>query len=437
VEFVHPNDRASTEAEAARLAEGGTTVEFINRYRTKDGGWRWLEWSSVAVPERGRIYAAARDITDRRMSEATRRQLASIVEFSNDAIITVALDATITTWNPAAERLSGYSAEEAVGQPISILAPADAPDEMPPLLDRVSAGEDISSFEVRRVGKDGREADLLVTISPVLGPDGDVEGASMIARDITEQKRAREEIERAKEEFFGSVSHELRTPLTSIIAYGELLEEFDLENLSDQGRKAVEVIQRNAERELRLVGDMLLVTRIQEGQFSLHLAPTNLNAVVEDAVVAARPSAEKDGLELRLDAEPVPELEADPHRLGQAVDNLLSNAIKFTPAEGCIVVHLRRSGDIATIQVDDSGLGIPEEEQKRLFDRLYRARSAQEHQIQGVGIGLSIVKAIAEAHGGSVRVESEEGKGTTFTIAIPLKGEVLSAEPGVAKEEAV
>jgi PAS domain S-box-containing protein len=438
-EFVHPDDVGSTDEETAALAEGGVTVEFTNRYRTKDGRWRWLEWNSVSVPERERVYGAARDITERRVAENESRRLASIVEFSNDPIITVSLDARITTWNPAAERMSGYPAEEAIGQPVSIIAPPDEPDAVPELLERIRAGEEIAHFEVRRLGKDGRQADLLVSISPVLKLNVEIEGASMIARDVTEQRRAEAEIERAKREVFGSVSHELRTPLTSIIAYTELLKDFDIDNLSEEGQKALEVIDRNAQRELRLVGDMLLITRLQEGGFSLQLDSTDLALVVEDSIDAARRQAESAGLELRaeIDAEGVPELSGDPHRLGQAGDNLLSNASKVTPRGGWIAVRLRRRGDMAIIDVEDSGLGIPKEEQERLFDRLYRASSALQHQIQGVGIGLSIVKAIAEAHGGSVKVESEEGKGTTFTLEIPLTGADGKAETTQATEEAL
>jgi protein-histidine pros-kinase len=438
-DFVHPDDIGSTDEETSALAEGGVTVEFVNRYRTKGGGWRWLEWNAVSVPERKRVYGAARDVTERRVAENARRRLSSIVEFSNDAIITVSLDARITTWNPAAERMSGYSAEEAIGQPVSIIAPPGEPDAVPELLERIKAGEEIAHFEVRRMGKNGQVADLLVSISPVLNLDGEIDGASMIARDVTEQRRAEAEIERAKQEFFGSVSHELRTPLTSIIAYTELLRDFDAENLSEEGQKALEVIDRNAQRELRLVGDMLLVTRIQEGGFSLQLESVDLALVIEDAIDAARRPAESAGLELRsrIDAEDVPDLTGDPHRLGQAVDNLLSNAIKFTPSGGWIEVRLHRRGDTAIIDVEDAGLGIPEDEQKRLFDRLYRASSALQHQIQGVGIGLSIVKAIAEAHGGSVRVRSEEGKGTTFTLEIPLTTDGIEGDKTEATEEAL
>jgi PAS domain S-box-containing protein len=438
-DFVHPDDVGSTDEETAALAEGGVTIEFVNRYRTKDGRWRWLEWNAVSVPERGRVYGAARDITERRVAENESRRLASIVEFSNDPIITVSLDARITSWNPAAERMSGFSAEEAIGQPVSIIAPPGEPDNVPELLERIKQGEEVAHFEVRRTGKEGQEADLLVSISPVLNLDGEIEGASMIARDITAQRAAEAEIERAKQEFFGSVSHELRTPLTSIIAYTELLRDFDSDNLSEEGRKALEVIDRNAQRELRLVGDMLLVTRIQEGGFSLQLESVDLALVVEDSIDAARRPAESAGLDLRaeIEAEDLPELTGDPHRLGQAIDNLLSNAIKFTQSGGWVAVRLRRRGDTAIIDVEDSGLGIPKEEQERLFDRLYRASSALQHQIQGVGIGLSIVKAIAEAHGGSVRVESEERKGTIFTLEIPLTGTDGEGAKAEATEEAL
>jgi signal transduction histidine kinase len=181
------------------------------------------------------------------------------------------------------------------------------------------------------------------------------------------------------------------------------------------------------------------VTRIQEGGFSLQLESVELPLVIEDAIDAARRPAESAGLELRaeIEREGMPDLTGDPHRLGQAVDNLLSNAIKFTPSGGWIEVRLHRRGDVAIIDVEDSGLGIPEDEQKRLFDRLYRASSALQHQIQGVGIGLSIVKAIAEAHGGSVKVESEEGKGTTFTLEIPLTTDAAEGEKMEATEEAL
>jgi PAS domain S-box-containing protein len=433
IEFVHPDDREATAAESAGLARGEDTVEFMNRYATKDGDWVWLEWSAGTAPDTDRIYAAARDVTERQRAEAARGRLAAIVEHSTDAILTVSPQGEITTWNPAAERLFGYPADEAIGRPVSMLAPAGPADEVVRRLDGVRDAGTVGHLEECWVRRDGEPLDLVITLSYVPGAYGEAEGASLIARDVTEETRAREEIEQAKQEFFGSVSHELRTPLTSIIAYSELLAE-EAGGLSEPGRKAVEVIERNAHRQLRLVGDMLLVTRIQEERFSLVRETMSLATVVEDAVEAVGPWAQAAGLELHLQAGDLPEIDGDPGRLGQAVDNLLSNAIKYTPAGGRIDVRVIGRGESAVVEVEDSGLGIPEAELDRLFERMFRASST--HRIQGIGIGLSIVKAITEAHGGSVKVASQEGVGTTFTLEIPIGGTAMAEEARAEKEGA-
>jgi signal transduction histidine kinase len=235
-----------------------------------------------------------------------------------------------------------------------------------------------------------------------------------------DRKRAEYETERTKNEFLGLVSHELRTPLTSIIGYTELLAETEGERLSHQGSKFLEVIRRNARRELRLVGDLLLLVRIQAGSFAIEPGKADLRQIVEHAIDVARPAAERHGVALQMRADAVPECEADAHRLGQVVDNLLTNAIKFSPDGGEVGVHLGRHNGSATIEVTDTGMGIPPEERDRLFERLYRAKGATKMQIPGTGLGLSIVKAIVDAHGGAVEVYSEEGVGTTFRVELPL-----------------
>jgi signal transduction histidine kinase len=235
-----------------------------------------------------------------------------------------------------------------------------------------------------------------------------------------DRKRAEHETERTKNEFLGLVSHELRTPLTSIIGYTELLAETAGERLGDQGDRFLEVIRRNAHRELRLVGDLLLLVRIQAGSFSIEPGRADLRQIIEEAIEAARPAAERHGVALEMRADAVPECEADAHRLGQVVDNLLTNAIKFSPDGGEVGVHLGRHNGSATIEVTDTGMGIPPEERDRLFERLYRAKGATAMQIPGTGLGLSIVKAIVDAHGGAVEVDSEEGVGTTFRVELPI-----------------
>lgn len=236
------------------------------------------------------------------------------------------------------------------------------------------------------------------------------------------RRRAEEEAEQSKDEFFGLVSHELRTPLTSIIGYGELLSESESERLTDQGRRYLDVIRRNAHREMRLVGDLLLLVRIQEGTFRIEVEDVDLRRIVEQSVEEARPAATKRDIDLAAQADSTPACAGDPHRLGQVIDNLLSNAIKFTPKGGQVAVRLDSADGIAAIEVSDTGTGIPEGDQEHLFDRLYRAPSAAESAVPGVGLGLTIVKAIVDAHHGHVAVKSEPGAGATFRVELPVSG---------------
>ena len=191
------------------------------------------------------------------------------------------------------------------------------------------------------------------------------------------RREAEREAERMKDDFFSMVSHELRTPLTSVIGYAEMLLRKDGQKLSEDGLKMVDVIRRNAKRELRLVGDLLTLVRIENGRFEVEPGTVELPQVVAQAVEAAGPAAETCGVRLLVDSQPVPPFEGDPERIGQVIDNLLSNAIKFTFGEaGKVIVRAHAEGKTAVVEVEDSGRGIPKEDQERLFERLYRTKSA-------------------------------------------------------------
>jgi PAS domain S-box-containing protein len=260
-------------------------------------------------------------------------------------------------------------------------------------------------FWSERRSSDPDMLDMLTTLGRQIG--------EFIAR-----KRAESEADRLKDEFFALVSHELRTPLTSIIGYLELALEDD--GVDEEPRHFLEVVQRNAGRLLRLVGDLLFVAQFEAGKLTLDPGPVDMFAVCSESVETARPKAEAADVSLRLDAERVPALTGDAGRLGQAIDNLVSNALKFTPAGGTVEVALRRAGAELVIEVRDDGIGIPEPEQERLFDRFFRSQSAHEQAVQGVGLGLTIVKAIVDGHDGQIRVLSSEGRGTRFAITLPL-----------------
>jgi signal transduction histidine kinase len=227
-------------------------------------------------------------------------------------------------------------------------------------------------------------------------------------------------LERMKSEFVALASHELRTPLTSVLGYLQLVLDGEAGPLSEEQERLLRVVERSAVRLERLVGDVLLVAQADAGRLRLHRQPVDLGAVVRQSVEGARPSAEAAGVALELWQEPLPPILADRDRLAQVLDNLVSNALKFTPREGRVTVRCAAQGGRVEVEVADTGIGIPQEEQDQLFERFYRSSVATRQAIPGTGLGLAIVKTIVEAHDGAVRLESHEGRGTTVVVSLPL-----------------
>jgi signal transduction histidine kinase len=235
------------------------------------------------------------------------------------------------------------------------------------------------------------------------------------------------ELDRMKDDFVAAVSHELRTPLTSIRGYLELVIDEEAGTLTDEQQQFLGIVQRNAERLLRVVGDLLFVAQVDAGTLHLERAGIDVNTLAEQALFDARPAAEAKQIELRFDGAGTPELAGDPARIGQMLDNLVSNAIKFTPAGGRVDVRAFSHRDHAVIEVADTGIGIARAEHERMFERFFRTRAATEAAIQGTGLGLAIAKAVAEAHGGTISFESDEGAGTTFRVELPLARQPVRA----------
>jgi len=239
---------------------------------------------------------------------------------------------------------------------------------------------------------------------------------------LAEQNDRLLELDDLKDEFVASVSHELRTPLTSISGYLELV--LEAGKLSDEQEQFLAVVGRNADRLLRLVGDLLFVAQLKSSTVVLERSPVDLAELVDSAVQSVALVAQDRGIELTLACDALSPLEGDAGRLGQVIDNLLTNALKFTPPGGRVEVRASERDNNVRVEVRDTGKGISAEDQRHLFERFFRTSEAQTEAIQGTGLGLSIVVAIVEAHGGSVEVESELGVGTTFTIVIPTVGVV-------------
>jgi signal transduction histidine kinase len=274
-------------------------------------------------------------------------------------------------------------------------------------------GEVLSVIELARREARAPEPDLLAALTAVGGQLGQ----------FVERKRAEREAERLKDEFFTLVSHELRTPLTSIIGYLEVLREAREGEPLEPGEELrfLGVLERNARRLERLVGDLLFVARLDEGKLALDRSPVDLRRLAEEAVEVAAPLAERRGIRLDLRTELIEPCLGDAGRLGQALDNLIGNALKFTRPGGRVDVRLARRDRVAVIEIADTGVGIPADEQRLLFQRFFRASTAIRHEFPGVGLGLTVVRAIVEAHEGSIAVTSAPGRGSTFRIELPLR----------------
>ena len=384
----------------------------------------------------GRVWSF-RDVTANRRSDEIRFRLAAIVESSDDAIISKTLDGIITTWNIGAERMFGYRADEVIGKPITILFPPSSSDEEPGILARIRRGERIEHYETVRVRKDGSLLDVALTVSPVKDADGTIIGASKIARDITERKRAalekeqlleaeraaRTESQRAslmKDEFLATLSHELRTPLSAILGWSQLLSSGSMER--DEVKEGLETIERNARVQTQLIEDLLDMNRIISGKVRLDVQRMDLADVVDAAVNSIRPAAEAKGIRLQKVVDPLAgPISGDPGRLQQIVWNLLSNAVKFTPKGGKVEVIVERVNSHVEITVNDSGRGIKPEFLPHVFERFRQADASTTRQYGGLGLGLSIVKQLVELHGGHIRATSAgEGLGATFIVSLPM-----------------
>jgi protein-histidine pros-kinase len=322
----------------------------------------------------------------------------------------------------------GYEPDELLGRSVEILVPEryrvghQAQREgflRDPVVRPMGSGRDLHA-----VRKDGAEVPVEIWLSTLETDDGVLVSAAV--RDTSERRRLQREADRLRDELVATVSHELRTPLTSIIGYVELLDDLEGDALSEEGRRMLGVIERNAHRELHLVNDLLDLGSIRattvDVQHRVELAP-----LVRASAEGGRVTARARGVELVADVPDGLEVLGDPQRLGQVLDNLVGNALKFSSPGGTVTIAGGQDGQdgqdgTVWLEVRDEGTGIPEEELPRIFDRLYRSSDAVRQQVPGAGLGLTIAQAIVEAHGGRIGATSRVGAGTTVRVELPAPG---------------
>ncbi len=406
---------------------------------TKNNGVRVLHVRKIPLVDANGnpqfLLGISEDITElKRAQEALRQseeRFRLLVSGVKDyAIFLLDPEGRVASWNEGVRRLKGYTAEDIIGQPISLFYTApDLADGKPAEALRVAAAEGRFKGEGLRVRKDGSQFWANVVLTAMHGPTGELLGFTKITRDITARKltdealiRAKEEAERSnqfKDQFLSTMSHELRTPLNAVIGFSDLLTDESYGALNDRQKRYVRHIQGGGKHLLRLINDILDLSKIEAGRLQLAIENVPVRTAFADVLDTMSSLADKKTQTLAETAPPQVAVRADSTRFKQILLNLLGNAIKFTPEGGRIELGARIEGDFLRVEVRDSGPGIPAEEQQRIFDAFYQL-GQNDKATEGTGLGLAITRSLVELHGGQLGLESQPGEGSCFFFTLPI-----------------
>lgn len=447
----------------------GIGRETVGRKKSGEEFAIYLAVSEVMIGDERTFTGIVRDLSERRKAEGLQAFLASLVESSVDAIIGEDLSGRIVSWNNSAESLYGYAAHEMIGQHISKIIPPEQQHEIARIVDSLTKEKRVIRVDTIRLARSGRHIDVSLSISPIFDSSGRVIGASSISRDITELKTYMQDIEnaraqieaqaleltqrihdleraqvaaeranRTKSEFLANMSHEIRTPLTAILGFTEVVrQELAGEERFREVAEHLEAVSRNGEYLLRLIDDILDLSKIEAGRVDLEIIPTSPHELLGDIHNMLLPRARDKGIAIELIYQTMlpATVAVGPTRLRQILINIASNAIKFTTVGKVrIVTKLRGASGSRPrwdISIEDTGIGMSSDQIQRIFNPFVQGDNSTRRKFGGTGLGLAISKRLAESMGGNIRVESIPTLGSRFTLCVPLGS--LGSTPLVAE----
>jgi len=442
-EVLEPEDMKTQFTEIWQKARKGTpwTGEYL--IKRKDDQAYYEELTINPINEGGKVtyfIVIKRDVSERKnieenlkvvlqnlenqytVAERARGETAAILDATTEVMLLFSLDDRLSWVNRRFEEVFVLRGEDVLGHTFTELLDhfRKVFNDPQGIIDRFNQAfrEDNYDYSEFVIQNWPIKRDLEIHSSQVLDTTGSMIGTLFAFRDVTKER----EVERLKSEFISLVSHELRTPLSSVSGYMDMILDGDAGDINEEQKDYLGVAKRNVDKLTKLVTDLLTVSRIEAGAIKLNLEPLNLADVIRDTVENLRPQFNLKNQHVTLETpNEDTSVNGDAERLGQVFTNLLSNAQKYTPNEGYITVKLGVEEHMIRVDVKDTGIGLTKEDLQKLFTKFFRSRDSEAQQITGVGLGLWITRSLVEMHGGEISVTSEYGKGSTFTVFLPLQ----------------
>jgi len=421
-DYLSQTDKNTTLADWKKQCKTGKTVHIVCRLKKASGNEIWVDIKASPVYSNDKsltgYIGTLTDITNQKMFETVLERFKKAVEKTESQIIFTDPKGIILYANEGVEKTTGFSSAELIGTKAGKLWGGLMDKEFyATLWERISSQKQPFSAELINKKKTGETYYAELNITPVLDATGRIEFFVGIERDITYIK----EMDKVKSEFISLASHQLRTPLSSIKWLCELFWQEDISKLTVDQIEVVQKVQTENERLIKLVNSLLNVSRIESKRINVAPEQTDFNKLVQQAVDSYRRHMADRGVTLTETYQSdLPAILLDPKLTAEAVGNLVSNAVKYTPQNGHITITTKREKGEVVLSVEDTGIGIPINDQKHIFDRFFRASNANTTLTDGNGLGLYFIKWVAGEHGGRVWFDSKENAGSTFYLAFPI-----------------